>query len=302
MNRKMFQWISQLVRDKPEQASSRPISELGRQVQSHYHCGHVRGNRLLFSAEDKRQLRQRANDEFGYDAFTTEKLPDNRLEMAQYHPNEKLAAKPASDGHLLLNSADGVIRVNDTQIPLHPGSISPAGLLCLNSSILTLGHQTIVVVENLDIMHLCHAWQLPLSDKQALWVYRGDHKSGAKAEACRDFVKRFGADKTVIVFSDMDPKGLEIALTTQHANYWLGPSQASWPACLQSGLANREGFDLQSGALAYLERRAEQEELGGALNALLLCFKEQRSSFRQQHMFNRQVGLELFPLALREPV
>lgn len=302
MNDPMFRWISKLVRDKPDQTSDRPLSQIALRVQAHYRCGDIRNNRLFFSVQDKQNLRRRVVEELSLDPFIVEQLPDSRLEMAQYHPNEKLAAKPAGDDHLLLSSADGVIRINDVQIPLHPGSISQAGLLCLNSGIRTVEHQTIVVIENLAIMPLCHSWRLPVPDEQALWVYRGDHKSGAKAQACRDFIERFGADKTVIVFSDMDPKGLEIALTMPHADYWLGPEQASWRACLQSKQANREGFDLQSRAMTYLERLAGQGMLEGTLHELLLCFNEERSSFRQEHMFNRQVGLALFSLALRKPV
>ncbi|QPK63928.1 hypothetical protein IVG45_02820 [Methylomonas sp. LL1] len=299
MNRQMFQWISQLVRDKPNQASSRPLSQMGQQVRTHYGCGYIGNNRLIFSAEDKRHLRRQVLAEVGRDPFTIEQLPSDRLEMAQYHPDEKLAAKPAGGDQLLLNSVDGIIRLNGEQIQLHPKSIRSAGLLCLNSSIETIQHQTIVVVENLAIMPLCHGWQMPCLDRQALWVYRGDHRSGAKAQACRDFVDRFGVDKTVIVFSDMDPKGLEIALTMPHVNYWLGPEQVAWSTCLQSPLANREGFNLQSAALAYLERLSEQEKLAEALNKLLISIKQERASFRQEHMFSRQVGLELFPLSFR---
>jgi hypothetical protein len=70
MDRNMYQWISQLIRDKPEQATSRSISGRGREVQAHYGCGYVSGNRLIFSAEDKRRLRQRVKDELGLDPFT----------------------------------------------------------------------------------------------------------------------------------------------------------------------------------------------------------------------------------------
>lgn len=295
MDRKMYQWISQLVKDKPNQDSERSLSRVGRQVQARYGCGYISDNRLIFSADDKRRLRQQVKKEVGRDPFT-EQLPDNRLEMAQFHANEKLAAKPVSDDHLLLNSADGVIRINGEQIQLHPQSLTSAGLLCLNSSIQTVEHQTIVVVENLAIMALCNDWQLPLTDPQTLWIYRGDHKSGAKAQACRDFVERFGADKTVIVFSDMDPKGLEIALTMPHVDYWLGPEQKVWRTCLQSRLANREGFDMQNSALTYLERLSDQQRLSGALNELITCMKEERSSYRQEHMFSQQIEFEMFSI------
>jgi len=296
MDGKMYQWISALVRDKPDQATSRPLSQLGQQVQAHYGCGHISKNRLNFSAEDKRRLRQLALDEVGLDPFLVERLPENRLQMAHYHANEKLAAKPASADHLLLNSADGMLRINGVQIPLQPESILSAGLLCLNSSIETVEHKTLVVIENLAIMQLCHTWPLPLMDQQALWVYRGDHKSGATAHACRDFVERFGADKTVIVFSDMDPMGLQIALTMPHADYWLGPEQMAWRSCLQSKLANREGFDVQDGALAYLQQLSDQLTLTRVLHELLLCFRQERSSYRQEHMYSQRVGLALFSL------
>lgn len=294
MDRKLYYWISALVRDKPNQATSRSISQLGRQVLAHYGCGHIRNNRLIFSAEDKRNLRQQVMEEMGLDPFTTEQLPAERLEMAKFHANEKLAAKPAGHDHLLLNSADGVICVNNEQIRLYPESLASAGLLCLSSSIETIEHDVIVVVENLPIMSLCHAWRLPCIDRQALWVYRGDHKSGAKADTCRDFVERFGAGKTVVIFSDMDPAGLKIALTVPHVDYWLGPEQAAWRACLRSKLANRRGFDLQADALAYLERLSDEQRLSGFLNELLTYMQEERSSFRQEHMFSHDIKLGLF--------
>lgn len=288
----MYQWISRLVRNKPTQTTERKITPLGQRVIARYGCGYIGNNRLIFTADDKHRLRQQIKAEVGLDPFS-EQLPENRLEMARYHANEKLASKPASDDQLLLNSADGVIRINNVTIAMQPLSIQSAGLLCLNSSIETVEHHTIVVIENLAIMSLCYHWQIPCIDQQALWVYRGDHKSGAKANACRDFVERFGADKTVIVFSDMDPKGLEIALTMPHVDYWLGPKQKFWRAILKSALANREGFDTQHGALAYLERLAQQGAIGVALYELFVCIKEERSSYRQEQMFGQRIEFEI---------
>ena len=98
----------------------------------------------------------------------------------------------------------------------------------------------------------------------------------------------------VIVFSDMDPMGLQIALTMPHADYWLGPEQMAWRSCLQSKLANREGFDLQDGALAYLQQLSDQLTLTRVLHELLMCFRQERSSYRQEHMYSQRVGLALF--------
>jgi hypothetical protein len=295
MNRQIYDWIRELVRDKPDQTTSRRISQIGSQVLARYGCGYISNNCLVFNAEHKRRLRQRVKDEMGLDPFT-EQLPDDRLEMAKYHANEKLAAKTAGNDQLLLNSADGIIRVNNAQIQLYPESIKTAGLLCLNSSINTVEHRTIVVVENLAIMPLCHSWQLPLPDPHALWVYRGDHKSGAKAEACRDFLQRFGKDKIVIVFSDMDPKGLEIALTMPHAQYWLGPEPSAWDGCFKSNYASRSGYDIQSDAMASLMKKCDAGLLADPFSDLVLRIKKERSSYRQEHGYAHNVGLSLFPI------
>lgn len=297
MNREVFQWISALVKNKPDQVTSRPISELGRQVQAHYHCGHVRNNRLIFSAEDKRRLRQRVKEELGLDPFMARQLPNDRLEMAKFHANEKLAAKPAGHDYLLLNSPDGMLHLNDEQIRLHPQRIPTAGLFCLNSGLETVEHEAIVVVENLIMMSLCARLPLPPLAKNALWVYRGDHKTGAKTDTCYEFIARFGIDKDVIVFSDMDPKGLEIALTMPFADYWLGPEEDCWHICLQSRYANRDGFDHQNDSMNYLQRLVDARSLTEPLKNLMICLQTERSSYRQEHMYSHNIALDLFPIA-----
>lgn len=296
VDRKLYQWISQLVRDKPNQDSKRPLSQIGRQVQAHYACGYISGKLLVFSAEDKRRLRQQIKDELGLDPFVTEQLPATRLAMARYHADEKLAAKPASDDQLLLNSADGILRINNAQIQLHPQILASAGLQCLSSGIDSVQHQTIVVVENLAVMPLCHRWLLPLADRQALWVYRGDYKSGAKANTCLEFVQRFGTDKTVIVFSDMDPKGLEIALTTPYAKFWLGPNAGDWRSLLASRQASRSGFDNQTEAMTYLLGLVDSNSLSAAFKQLIAVLCEQRSSFRQEHAYSLNAALALIAI------
>jgi len=170
----------------------------------------------------------------------------------------------------------------------------------MNSSIRTVEHETIVVVENLSIMQLCHSWQLPVPDRQALWVYRGDYKSGAKANSCRDFISRFGVGKTVIVFSDMDPKGLEIALTLPFAQFWLGPDEDSWRTLLTSRFASRIGFDTQSEAMAYLLRQLDSNGLSEPFKRLISVLRDERSSFRQEHAYSYNAVLELFPLRAKD--
>jgi hypothetical protein len=261
-----------------------------------YGCGYVSKSNAIFSVEDKRRLRRQVIDETGLDPYMIEQLPDDRLEMAKYHRNEKLAAKTAGNDHLLLNSADGVLRINGIEMPLYPESIGAAGLMCLNSGIRSVEHDTVVIVENLAIMSLCHGWQIPAIDNHSLWVYRGDYKTGATAGTCCDFIERFGGGKTVIVFSDMDPKGLEIALTVPFAKFWLGPGEAFWRSSLHSEFANRIGFDVQSEAMDYLLRQLDSSLLSEPFKGLISAMREARSSFRQEHAYSHNVPLELLPI------
>lgn len=292
----MYQWISALVRDKPDQDSKRRTSPLSQEVMTRYGCGYVSKNNAIFSAEHKRRLRQQVIDELGLDPYMIEQLPDDRLEMAKYHHNEKLAAKTAGNDHLLLNSADGVLRINGLEMQLYPESISSAGLMCLNSGIRSVEHDTVVIVENLAIMSLCHDWQIPAIDNHSLWVYRGDYKTGATAGTCCDFIKRFGDGKTVVVFSDMDPKGLEIALTFPFAKFWLGPCEASRRQLLNTRYANPDGYDEQSAAVSYLLRQSDSNLLSEPFKDLISVIRDQRSSFRQEQTYSHGVPLELVPI------
>lgn len=295
MNRKLFNWISELVANLPDRSTTRPVSALGREVTERYRCGHLHKGKLVFTAQDKLELRQRVREETGFDPLR-ERLPDDRLTVAKFHANEKLAGKPVSEDYLLLNSPDGFVCINDKQITLHPESIPAAGLFCLNSGIESVEHDALVVVENLAIMSLCSSFELPPMARRALWVYRGDPKTGSKTNVCRDFVDRFGADKTVVVFSDMDPKGLEIALTMPHANYWLGPVPEAWRGCLRSRVGHREGFDTQARSMAYLQRLSDAGSLSEPLRNLIDCLQAERSSYRQEHMYSLKIGLDLLQI------
>lgn len=295
MNRKLFNWISELVANRPDQSTTRPVSPLGSEVIERYRCGHLNKGKLVFTAQDKLELRRRVAEETGFDPLR-ERLPDDRLTVAKHHGNEKLAGKPVSEDYLLLNSPDGELCINGGRITLQPASIMAAGVFCPSSGIETVERDALVVVENLAIMSLCASFELPPLARQALWVYRGDPKTGAKTDVCRDFVDRFGTDKTVIVFSDMDPKGLEIALTMPHANYWLGPVPDAWQDCLRSRVGQREGFDIQARSIAYLQRLSDAGLLTEPLKNLIGCLQAERSSYRQEHMYSHKIELGLLPI------
>lgn len=296
MNRKLFKWISELVASGPDRSTTRPVSALGSEVIERYRCGHLHNGKLVFTAQDKLELRQRVAEETGFDPLR-ERLPDDRLTVAKHHANEKLAGKPVSEDYLLLNSPDGELCINGGRITLQPASIMTAGVFCPSSGIEIVDHDALVVVENLPVMSLCHAFEMPQSVRRALWVYRGDPKTGSKINVCHDFIDRFGANKTVVVFSDMDPKGLEIALTMPHAHYWLGPVPESWQTWLQKQeVGNHDGYYIQARSMAYLQRQSGAGGLSEPMSTLIACLQKERSSCRQEHMYSHKIELGLLPI------
>ncbi len=295
MNRKTFEWVSALVKSSPGETTIRSRSEIGCFVIDRYQAGRIQNNRLIFTAEDKTALRRKIKQEFSLDPFDTNQLPANRLEVAKHHHNEKLAKNPVSHDHILLNCPNKILRLNHQTIQLQSEFIPNAGMMCLSSGITRIDHDAIVVVENLAIMQLCSAFKLPSLCQDALWVYRGDHKTGARIDACHDLLNRFGTDKDVIVFSDMDPKGLEIALTV-HADYWLGPESSTWDNCFKSKQASRSGYDKQGMAMAFLLNKRDAGFLTELFSELVSRMKNERSSYRQEHCYAHDVRLSLFPI------
>ncbi len=290
----MFNWISQLLKKNPGKTTIHPFSKTGSAVIDRYQCGRRQGNKLFFTAEDKRSIRSQVKQEINIDPFEVSQLPKNRVDVARLHNNEKLANNPVSQDHLLVNCPAGIIQLNNRQIQLHSDIIPSVGFMPIASSINQINHDVIVVVENLAIMQLYSQLILPDICQKALWIYRGDHKSGAKTDTCYQFISRFGQDKTVIVFSDMDPKGLEIALTMPQADYWLGPESNLWASCLASKFASRSGYDAQNSSVHYLLNR--KESLSQPINELVLQIQVDQSSYRQEHMVAHHLSLVLFPL------
>ncbi|WAK02438.1 DUF7281 domain-containing protein [Methylobacter sp. YRD-M1] len=294
MNKDLYRWICELVRKNPAETTERPYSITGRKVQEKYQCGHSRNGKLVFTAEDKRALRILVKDKFDLDPFVDD-LPDRRTDVARLHNNEKLARKPASHDHVLLNCPAGKLRLNGRHIDLQAPFIVSAGLTTLASAITEIDHAKLVVVENLEIMSRCAEFIMPAALHEALWIYRGDSATGARVDACHDLLRRHVAGKTVIAFSDMDPKGLEIALTMPAASHWLGPDRSMWASCLKSKYASRSGFDAQGETMAYLLSN-NKTGLSTELAALIAELCDERSSFRQEHMLAHAVPLALYPL------
>ncbi|MBL4899835.1 MAG: hypothetical protein JKX76_09375 [Colwellia sp.] len=176
-------------------------------------------NRVRLTAEIKAEL----SVDIMFDAYPARL---DRNTNATTHFNEKTNSYPVSNGFVLVNSLSK-LKINQHCYDLAP--MTSLGTYLKADDILSIEHKSIVFVENLAVMASLLALNITtLADtltvgidlNDALWVYRGDAKKYQQTGIAYQFFRRFAASHQLVCFSDVDPKGIEIALTS-HADYWL---------------------------------------------------------------------------------
>lgn len=70
MSRRVFKWVSDLIKTKPDQTTIRAMSVIGYSVIERYQNGRIQNDKLLFTAQDKFQLRSKLKSEFDLTHFS----------------------------------------------------------------------------------------------------------------------------------------------------------------------------------------------------------------------------------------
>ncbi|WP_438864005.1 DUF7281 domain-containing protein [Neptunicella sp.] len=244
------------------------------------------GKELRFDSKLKRQLRIELEKDYPNINFLRGLPKDlNRLEMAGIAANEKLAA---------LKPDDDVALITSQQPDLNPFGIScllPVGCsLRVNVAQLDLANiRQLIIVENLDIIDYWHLACLPTALQNALVVYRGHEKS--ISGGLKTLLTLLPAQCQVIMFADLDPKGLEIAFTTPKVNQLLAPSQEGIEQLLNLKLNQPDLHIKQHASIGYLR----QQNL-----PLISQLLEHNIALMQQHMLAHKIVLTLYPIDKNE--
>jgi len=215
----------------------------------------------------------------------------SRVQIAAEHNAEKINALTVSDNFVLVNAFNS-IKINEKSMSLD--GISSLGLYINVQTIQSIEHRHIVLVENLAVM--ANLDKLILQDsaaslKDALWIYRGDLKLAQSTGRAYEFFRRFKESHQLICFADMDPKGLEISLTSE-AIHILSPT-ADW---LQNFIVAGPDSDYfnQKMSVQYLFKQTcfLSEPCKSIFNAIV----QLRKTIKQEHMLAHQIPLSLFAL------
>lgn len=223
---------------------------------------------LLFNATQLLQLNEMSRSYFGCDLLTTS-FEGTRSEVAKHSRFEKLATIAPDEQYVLIKAPSFYPELPaeySLRVPLN----NITRLLASPDNIIT----HVVVVENLDIFDCWHQFSLDAELISALVVYRG-HNGLAKGVS--RLLERLPAGVEVIAFVDIDPAGIQIALTTPKVSKILAPEIDALTLLLTSSSAS-EDFDKQFQQVKYMQQhKNDWPRLQGFI-------VQQRASIKQQHL------------------
>lgn len=288
MNKQLFDYCKRLLL-KHRQGGAVKLTASARTLHLEYGFGEIDRESLHFSYDQRISLIQDLQTQLKLDVLTQEYISLSRRENALDKRNEKDNSHAVCRDFVLINSL-GSLQLNGQVYPANP--FTSLGLYVKADEIKSIGHKQIVFVENLEIMANLAALILPEELHNPLWLYRGDIQEKQQTGSAYAFFKGFDNDKhELICFSDLDPAGIQIALTCT-AGYWLTPSDSAVIKFSQAKDAERE-FYKQGAAIQYLQHYKNLPDKCQAAFELML---DNRKTLKQEHMLAHQIPLGLYKL------
>lgn len=211
----------------------------------------------------------------------------SRTSIANAHRNEKIGALKVSEDFVLLNSLDNLLLNKEVIAKV---SINGLGHFLCASEIHSIEHKQIILVENLIVMANLQRLNIPDSLKNALWLYRGDIQAQQHTSTANQFFKRFTNSNQLICFSDLDPSGLQIALTCG-ATQWLSLKSIDDLNINLSGIEH-EWFK-QKNAIAFIN---STQYLSREIAQIFSIINKHQKTLKQEHLIEHQLALKLYSL------
>ncbi|MDB2386386.1 hypothetical protein N9W21_03475 [Shewanella sp.] len=232
---------------------------------------------LRFSAEQLHQLNQMSTVYFGSELLN-DSFEGTRTEVAKHSRYEKLAAITPDEQYVLLKPHPfyaGLPLEYSLRIPL------THIIELLKSQATPITH--LVIVENLDAFDCWQQFSVDESLNNALVVYRGHNGLAKGLSALLELLPQSIA---VVAFVDVDPAGIQIALTTPKVTQLLAPSIEALLSLVVSASAS-EDYTAQYKQLKYIR---QQNHAWQVLQQFII---EHQVSIKQQHLLAHQLRLML---------
>lgn len=240
---------------------------------------------LLFTEDEKTQLRQWIKDMTGVDPLERDHLPGPKPDSSA--DNYQKATPRAVFGRMLRLAREG-----GGSIPLISGNarVPKGAILSVEPEYLNLQEEEIVVVDNGQLVRDWYNIKLPQSLKGALIVFRGQQ---------RDALTLLGAiedshPKLNVGFYDFDPEGLKLALLAEHDALLIPARWIEMDAAdkFYQSFNQSERFMSQIDSLLFL-----QEQVPKALKPMVQHMKAHKMALMQEHLVAEEEPLLLIPLS-----
>lgn len=313
MNKQLYNFTQDKLQ-KNRQGGEIKNSALATRLYEEYNFGQFDFNKklLTFTLQDilvlNEEIQRSLSLDIRQDSYPTK---EDRLNTAENLRNEKDNSYAVSKKFILINSLSE-LNVNQCCYKISP--LTSLGSYIKADDIMSIEHSAIVLVENLavmanlslininsmnikinnnlDTLHNISYKEIDLT--QALWLYRGDVKPQQTTNTSYEFFRRFKDNIPLICFSDLDPKGIEIALTC-NADYWLtlnDTNEITMPL-----LGDEQEWYKQSVSINFLNKKlkfdiqpVENTHCWQTIFNILLSHKK---TLKQEHMLTHKLPLRL---------
>ncbi|PKF63800.1 hypothetical protein CW745_02885 [Psychromonas sp. psych-6C06] len=287
MNKKLFEYCQKHLRDLPfGQLKSTPSLK---KLADDYNVGYIDNGRFYFTAKDKQHLIEMVALEHNGIHLFRDHYPQaqSRIVAATWQRNEKQHALNVTEAFVLVNSLNS-LRINNQEIALN--SLTTLGQYVCADEIKTIQHPQIILVENLIVMANLSRLAIPDCLKNALWLYRGDIKAQQQTSRAYQFFKAFKETHQLICFSDLDPSGLQIAMTSGASQFLSIGDECELKVSLQG---EEQQWFKQQNAISYLNNNLL---MSPPLNRLFDAMKQSQKTLKQEHMVAHYLKLKIYPL------
>ncbi|ABM03631.1 hypothetical protein Ping_1854 [Psychromonas ingrahamii 37] len=288
MNKQLFDYCQRLLK-KHDQGGAVKLTPFARTLHLEYGFGDIDRAYLYFSYDQRLTLIQDIKKLLALDVLSQEYQAKSRQDNAQTKRNEKDNSYAVGRDFVLINSLES-FQFNGKVYPAMP--FTSLGLYVKAQEIKSIQHKQIVFVENLEIMANLPALNLPEQLDNPLWIYRGDIQEKQHTGTAYAFFKGFNNDQhELICFSDLDPAGIQIALTCD-AQYWLTPNNSAVIEFSRAKDVEKEWYK-QNAAIQYLKNI---KKLPAKCQTAFDLMLNNRKTLKQEHMLAHQIPLGLYKL------
>ncbi len=303
MNKQLYNFTQGLIQNN-RQGGQIKNTALAKKLHEDFGFGQVDLSKkhLSFELSNILTLSQKVQRSHGVD-IRNDPYPDktDRLSTAEKFRNEKDHSYAVSKDFILINSLS-TLNVNQSNYELSP--LTSLGNYIKADEIQSIEHSAIVLVENLAVMANLGEINLTAIESdidltQALWLYRGDIKAQQTTNTSYQFFRRFKGNTPLICFSDLDPKGIEIALTS-NADYWLTLKESDNVNMPLEG--DEQEWYKQGASISFLHSQIKVTDPQGNgitdkhWKNIFSTLLTHRKTLKQEHMLKHKLALSLIAI------